>query len=77
MSRTVDAERLTQYIVSLEDGQYIARLYVGQNSVRGVVVAAHRKIEAVRLAIPTTHIKAPYPQERPMVEVWIDKAVAP
>lgn len=42
----------------------------------GIHVAAHKNIEAVRLAIPTTHVIAPHQQPGGIVEVWIDRRVA-
>lgn len=68
-----------QYIVyqGLADysDQYVVKVFE-EGSIRGRVVAAHRKIESVRLAIPTSHVKANHRQESPIVEVWIDKSVA-
>lgn len=41
----------------------------------GFHVAAHKNIEAIRVAIPTTHKKASAPVEAPIVEVWIDRSI--
>ncbi len=67
-----------QYIVyqGLADyrDQYVVKVFE-EGSIKGRVVAAHRKIESVRMAIPTTHGKTDHRQEAPIVEVWIDKSL--
>lgn len=45
-------------------------------SLVGKLVAQHENVEAVRQAIPATHVKADIPVVAPVVEVWIDKRVA-
>lgn len=73
-----DVDDLDQYI--------IVRDYpgaVGMFSLRriskarpiGSHVAAHAKIEAVRVAIPPTHVRANVPVDGAIVEVWIDKRI--
>lgn len=67
-----------QYVIFQGLADYADRFVVKvfeEGSVKGRVVAAHKNIEAVRLAIPTTHAKANHVQEAPIVEVWVDKSV--
>ncbi len=51
---------LRQFIISKnEDGAFECRVRTDVDVI-GRTVAFHRNIEAVRLAIPTTHVLAPY-----------------
>lgn len=72
-------EPLRQFIVYAPEApsdQFTLKVFV-EGSVAGRFVASHRNIRALHVAIPTTHVKADVPVEAPMVEVWIDKRVAP
>lgn len=58
----------------LAPGMYSVRR-IEEGKAAGVHVAAHKNIDAVRVAIPTTHKKANVPVEAPIVEVWIDRSI--
>lgn len=69
----------SKYIVYFDHpyarGIHSVRYFAVPTDVRGAHVAAHEKIEAVRLAIPTTHYKAPYRQDAPVIEVWVHNSI--
>lgn len=53
-------------------GKYSVRFFDGSN-IAGVQRAAHEKLDAVRMIIPTTHARAPFRQDAPILEVWVLK----
>lgn len=65
-----------QYIVYFDHpdapGKYSVRFFDG-GRIAGIQKAAHEKLDAVRMIIPTTHQPAPFKQDPPIVEVWVLK----
>lgn len=75
----MNADLFVQYLVYFDHPsaprQYSVRRFSNENDAVGRQVAAHAKIEAVRLVIPTTHERAKVTTEAPIVEVWIEKSI--
>lgn len=69
-------EPLRQFVVFKEGDDYVLKVFVGESPV-GRIVAAHKRLDAVRVAIPLSHQKANVPVDGTTIEVWIDKRVAP
>ncbi len=68
---------LRQFIISKNaDGAFECRVRTETDAIGRVVAKHWRNIDAVRVAIPSTHVRAPHRQDPPIVEVWIDKKVA-
>lgn len=69
----------SKYIVTydhpLAPGLYSVRRHASNDDAVGSHVAAHKNIEAVRVAIPTSHYKAPYARVAPIIEVWVHNSV--
>lgn len=63
-----------QYVVTLEDGKHTVRRFQ-EGQVVGRVIAQHSNLGSVRVAIPSSHVKAKAPVEAPIVEVWIDRSI--
>ncbi len=80
----MNVDELVQYIVYFDlpdrPDMYVVSRFNGANSLGfslGRIIAAHKRREAAILVIPSTHVKADVPVEAPIVEVYIDKRVAP
>lgn len=81
LNSRMNTDDLIQYVITFGalDNNPREKLHIvraGRASEIGRVVAAHINIGAVRLVIPSTHVKANFAQEAPIVEVWVDKRVA-
>lgn len=76
---TTPRELFVQYLVYLDHpsapGLYSVRRFSDENDPVGRQLAAHKRIEAVRLVIPKTHEPAKVTTVAPIIEVWIEKSI--
>lgn len=74
----MNTDDLIQYIITFDVAPFPKQYVVsaGKAGAFGRFVAAHKNIDAVRVAIPSTHVKANFAQPAPIIEVWVDKRIA-